>query len=272
MTIILLTFCFSVLLALVLGVALGFFKEKFAIARDPMIDKVRAALPSVNCGACGYPGCDAYAEAVAARKADVNLCTSGGKHTADALAELLGVKTVAEDDVAVLLCPGKIGSANDKGDYLGVKTCRAAKLATGGVKMCLWGCQGFGDCERVCMFDALHMGPDGLPHIDHEKCTGCGLCVAECPQRILAKAPKDRVGAVTLCSNRNPIKPQILKTCDVGCIKCELCVKSCPKGAIHMENGIPLVDYALCDSCGVCVEKCPTNSFKLFEKDVFAKA
>src|SRR5512145_3073624 len=143
MTIILLTFAFSVILALILGIALGFFKEKFAIAKDPLIAQARALLPGVNCGACGYPGCDAYSEAVAARKAEVNLCTSGGKHTADALADLLGVKTVAEDDVAVLLCQGKKESAKEKGEYVGVKTCRAAKLTTGGTKLCLWGCLGF---------------------------------------------------------------------------------------------------------------------------------
>jgi Na+-translocating ferredoxin:NAD+ oxidoreductase subunit B len=116
------------------------------------------------------------------------------------------------------------------------------------------------------------MGEDGLPHIDSTKCTGCGLCVEECPQKIIVKVPKARKGAIVLCSNRNVLKAQVLKTCKVGCIKCELCVRECPEKAIHMENGIPVVDYALCTSCGVCVAKCPTKCFKLLEKDVFAKA
>ena len=32
-----------------------------------------------------------------------------------------------------------------------------------------------------------------------------------------------------------------------------------------MDNGLPVVDYALCDSCGECVRKCPTKVFRLLE-------
>ena len=71
-----------------------------------------------------------------------------------------------------------------------------------------------------------------------------------------------------LCSNRNPVKSKVIATCKTGCIKCEICVKSCPEGAIHMERGLPVVDEHLCTSCGTCVAKCPTKVFKLIEKDI----
>ncbi|MDO9099399.1 MAG: 4Fe-4S dicluster domain-containing protein [Caldisericota bacterium] len=54
----------------------------------------------------------------------------------------------------------------------------------------------------------------------------------------------------------------------MGCIKCEICVKSCPVGAIRMERGLPVVDAVVCTSCGICVEKCPTKVFKLVERDI----
>jgi Pyruvate/2-oxoacid:ferredoxin oxidoreductase delta subunit len=61
----------------------------------------------------------------------------------------------------------------------------------------------------------------------------------------------------------------VRKTCTVGCFKCELCVKNCPEKAIHMENGLPVIDYNLCKSHAVCVAKCPSHVFKLFEKGIY---
>ena len=69
---VLITLGFSALLAFVLGFALGWFQDVFKILRDPLIDQVRGALPGANCGGCGYPGCDGYAEAVAAKRAPPN--------------------------------------------------------------------------------------------------------------------------------------------------------------------------------------------------------
>jgi ferredoxin len=35
-----------------------------------------------------------------------------------------------------------------------------------------------------------------------------------------------------------------------------------------MQNAVPVVNYALCNSCGTCVSKCPTKVLKILEKDV----
>lgn len=272
LTLILVTLGFSLALALILGFALGFFQEKFKVERDPLADEVRAALPGANCGGCGFPGCDGYAEAVAKRVAPPNKCTAGGAHTAEAVAKLIGSDAKAEDLISVLLCGGTVAKALPKGDYVGVKTCKAAKLSTGSVKACAWGCQGMGDCVAVCKFDALHMGEDGLPHVDLDNCTGCGMCQAECPQKLFALVPRSRKGSVVICSNRNLAKAQVIKDCKAGCIKCEACVRACPEQCITMQNGIPVTDYSKCTSCGVCVEKCPTKCYVLLEKKAPAEA
>ncbi|GAB1455089.1 RnfABCDGE type electron transport complex subunit B [Spirochaetota bacterium] len=268
MQIILITLGFSAILAFLLGAALGFFKEKFKVERDPKIDQVRDILPGVNCGGCGYPGCDGYAEAVAKGDAPITKCAPGGKDVSDALGALMGVSANTEPTVAILLCQGTKEVALTKGEYVGVKTCRAAKLSTGSTKLCAYGCLGFGDCTKVCLFDALHMGEDGLPHVDYDKCTGCGMCVRECPQNLFVLAPKDRKGSLVLCSNRSVVKSTVLKSCKVGCIKCEACVRACPEQCISMVNGIPVTDYSKCTSCGVCVTKCPTKCYKLIQTDV----
>ncbi|MDR2786159.1 MAG: RnfABCDGE type electron transport complex subunit B [Treponema sp.] len=267
MATVLITAAFAALLALILGIALGFFREFFAVEQDPLAGLIREALPGANCGACGFPGCDGYARAAASRQAGPGACSVGGKAVAEKIAALLGTDAGAVKPVImVLACQGSGEHAPLKGEYTGIPTCRGAKLSAGGTKLCAWGCLGFGDCVAVCKFGALSMGENGLPRIDREKCTGCKICAAECPQQLLRETPKDLDGPMTRCSNRNPVKSMVIKTCKKGCIKCELCVKNCPGQCIVMDNGIPKIDYSKCVACGICAEKCPTKVIKLLKK------
>ena len=265
MNTILATFVLSLAMALVLGFLLGVFKKLFAVSVDPRESEIRSALPGANCGGCGYPGCDGLASAIACGEAPANACTVGGTATAEAIGKIMGVDAKAETKVALLLCQGSKDLAPAKAEYVGVKTCLAAKVSINGLKRCDFGCIGFGDCVPSCPFGALGMGKDGLPSVDYGKCTGCGRCVASCPQRIFLTVPVGRRGAVALCSNRNPKKAQVIKDCKTGCIKCGKCESVCPKSCIKLTSGIPLVDYAVCDSCLECVKSCPTKALALVE-------
>ncbi len=62
-------------LGLIAAVILYFIANKFKVFEDPKIDEVEEALPSANCGGCGFPGCRAYAEATV--KADKRKGESG---------------------------------------------------------------------------------------------------------------------------------------------------------------------------------------------------
>jgi Na+-translocating ferredoxin:NAD+ oxidoreductase RNF subunit RnfB len=269
--IVLTTAVFASILAFVLGTTLGFFKKFFDVPRDPMVDRILGILPGANCGACGFPGCEQYALAIVATHADISSCTAGGTAVADKLAEITG-KTggPVHQAIAVLACRGSYLSAPRKGEYSGLKTCRGAKIATGSTKLCAWGCLGFGDCVSVCKFGAISMNTEkGLPVVDFAKCTGCRMCINECPQNLLKGVPKNQKGAFILCANRNPNRQGVIKTCKIACIKCGLCVKQCPKQCIDISTHVPVVDLTKCDSCGTCVEKCPTKVFKIIEKDIF---
>jgi len=268
MMIVIITAVFALVLAFVLGLALGFFKQIFEVKEDPMISEIRSFLPGANCGACGFPGCDGYASAIAGKKAGISGCPVGGKSTAEKISSLVGGDVNIEPTAAVIACRGSKDRALQRGSYIGIKNCRAAKISAGSVKACSWGCQGFGDCVDVCQFGALSMGDNGLPIVDYEKCTGCRACADECPQKIIKMVPKKLSGAIALCSNQNVQKSQVLKSCKNGCIKCELCIKNCPEQCMKMSNGIPEVDYTKCTSCGICTEKCPTKVMKLFQRDV----
>jgi RnfABCDGE-type electron transport complex B subunit len=273
MSIVLITALFALTLAFALGLALGFFKQFFAVEQDPLIGRIREILPGANCGACGFPGCDGYAAAIAAKEAGPSKCSVGGQEVAGKLAALIGGSAEVTPMVAVVACRGTRDKALLKGEYLGVRSCRAAKIAAGSVKRCTWGCQGFGDCVKACQFGALSLGPGGIPVVDYSRCTGCKACASECPQHIIRVTPKDLKGPLPLCSNLNVLKSQVARNCKAGCIKCELCVKNCPEQCIKMANGIPVVDYAKCTGCGTCTVKCPVKVMKLMQDDVvFPKA
>lgn len=258
------TLLVSFVLAGLLGFLLGFFKKIFFVKTDPKIEQIRAVLPGANCGACGYPGCDGCAAAIAQGKAPVTACSGCSVEAVKAIGGIMGVSAVIKPKIAVLACQGSKEHTAQQGMYVGVESCRAAKIV-GGLKFCDWGCIGFGDCTKVCKFDAIHIAENGLPIIDSGKCTGCGMCVAECPQKILSRIDRQLKGAFAMCSNRNPNKAQILKQCKTGCIKCGKCERTCPEKAIALVNGTPVVDYNKCTSCGECVKGCPTKVLVLLD-------
>ena len=55
-------------LGLAFGIFLAFAARKFEVKKEPKVEEVMNALPGTNCGACGYAGCAAYAEAVVMNK------------------------------------------------------------------------------------------------------------------------------------------------------------------------------------------------------------
>ncbi len=49
---------------------------------------------------------------------------------------------------------------------------------------CTAGCMACGLCARLCETGAITM-ENNLPHIDYEKCTGCGICAEKCVQKCI---------------------------------------------------------------------------------------
>jgi ferredoxin len=85
---------------------------------------------------------------------------------------------------------------------------------------------------------------------------------------LLKNTVKNQKGAMPLCSNKNPVRQAVVKTCKIACFKCALCVKNCPEQCVSLDTHIPIVDLSKCTSCGKCAEKCPSKVFKIIERDV----
>jgi len=248
-----------IVVAVLFGFLLGYLGNVFAVKKDERVEEVRSHLCGANCGGCGYAGCDAFAEALVAGKAQLSDCNPTSKEGKAAIAEVLGISSGGEETVAVVACSGG-NRCLDKFDYQGYGSCTTAELLAGGSKACVAGCMGRGTCGQVCAYHAIDVNGDGYAEVDPALCTSCGKCIAECPKKLIRRIPKSAPVYVA-CANCGKGK-EIIESCKAGCIGCTLCAKNCPSGAITMVDNLPVFDYSKCTGCEVCVAKCPRKVIK----------
>ncbi|MDY6914940.1 MAG: RnfABCDGE type electron transport complex subunit B, partial [Candidatus Cloacimonadota bacterium] len=92
-------------LGLIYGLGLAYASRKFHVEIDPKIEKITEVLPQANCGACGYPGCSGYAEAIVNEGEDINKCAPGGSEVLEQVSKIMGVEaSESERKVAVIHC------------------------------------------------------------------------------------------------------------------------------------------------------------------------
>ena len=255
---------------LVFAILIAVANRKLKVWEDPRIEVVAGMLPGANCGACGVPGCRAFAEKLVGGETKPSGCNVANDDARAAIAGFLGVEAgTAVKTVARLLCAGGSHVAAQQAEYRGYATCAAAAAVAGGGKGCAWGCLGLADCVRACTFDAMAMNADGLPVVDIEKCTACGDCVVACPKDLLAIHPVDRK---LLVQCRNLIAgDDVLDACKVACTACGKCVMDAAPGVISIASGVAVVDYslnALADAHAI--DRCPTGAIIWLEGAQFA--
>ncbi|MCD7982374.1 MAG: RnfABCDGE type electron transport complex subunit B [Clostridiales bacterium] len=57
------------------------------------------------------------------------------------------------------------------------------------------------------------------------------------------------------------------KSCNHGCMGFGECVAACPFDAIHIQDGIAVVDKESCKACGKCIKACPQELIELIPYD-----
>jgi len=255
----------------VLGVGLSsvlaLANKRLHVYEDPRIDEVDELLPQAHCGACGFPGCRAFAEALAEGNASPAQCTASSADAVADIAAVLGIEAGTRDArTARCACAGGNREAREVARYRGIETCRAATLVSGGGKACPWGCLGFGDCAAACPFDAIRMDADGLPVVDEDRCTACGECVVACPKDLFSL--QDQSHRLWVACSNHLMGKEVRANCDVACIACRRCAKDAAEGLISMEDNLAVVDYSKNETASLdAIQGCPTGAIVWLDKE-----
>jgi electron transport complex protein RnfB len=233
-------------------------------------------LPGRNCGACGYPGCFGYAQALIGKPELIKnfacaLCIND-KERITKIGEALGLTIDANPKKSLSHCGG---NSPDAYRYSGVATCKGAQQLLSGNKKCPFACLGLGDCVPVCPEGAISIDPEkNVAIVDWVKCTGCGICIKECPKGILELVPGNtKIAHKCLYFPLRNLPGR--ERCEFGCTHCMKCFRACEHEAItwNKEKGIPEFNQDKCVLCLKCVEECPVKCIEVVALDkVPAKA
>ena len=255
-------------LATAIGLMLSYSARKLHVAKDEREQALLDAMPGINCGACGYPGCEGYAVALnKGQTCDLTLCPPGGNPTAKALGQILGQEPgEVPAEVAFVKCQGSPDYAKHDFVYHGLEDCQAAALMYKGSKSCEYGCIGLGSCIKQCPTDAITISKDSLAVVEPDLCIGCRKCIPVCPTNVIQMIPKE--AEYTVICNALDHGKATRSNCKVGCIGCRICERRYPKLQFKVQQNLASVDYHKLkqeakplDSTALAeaIKKCPSN-------------
>ena len=257
---ILFAFLIIAALALLLGLGLAVAAKKFAVKKDERSEQILAILPGANCGACGYPGCSGYADALSSGKAQNGLCSPGGAKTTDLVAKILGVKSEGTQErmVAFVHCRGNHELTQRDFQYEGIEECSGAHMLFQGDNTCKYGCLHLGSCIRVCPTNAISRDTKGNVTVNPDLCIGCKKCTLVCPTKVIRMIPAR--GSHAIGCNSHDKGPVVRKICSVGCISCKICEKKFPESGCTVIDFLSEIDYSQpMTQIAEAAEACPTK-------------
>ena len=229
---------------------------------DPRLEIVVDLLPGTNCGGCGYPGCQAFADALVAGDVLPGKCSVSLPVEQERIAGFLQIDVGQQEKrIARLACAGGTNVARVHAHYGGLKSCAAATLVSGGGKGCFWGCLGIGDCEVACTFDAIEMNAHRLPVVNESKCTACGDCVSACPKDLFSLQLQTH--RLWVACRSQEAGDEILEDCEVACTACGRCAMDAP-GLVEMQGNLPIIDYSKGQANSSAIKRCPTGAIVWF--------
>lgn len=129
-------------------------------------DEIDQLLPQTQCGLCGFAGCRPYAEALAHKKAAINLCPPGG------VKGLLTLGNYCNEDPLPFI------------EEMEQKTKHPQKAVIREVE-----CIGCTKCIQACPVDAIIGTSKSMHTVIENQCTGCELCIAPCPVDCIEMVP-----------------------------------------------------------------------------------
>jgi Na+-translocating ferredoxin:NAD+ oxidoreductase RNF subunit RnfB len=98
-------------IAIFFSILIALASAEFRVQENPRLDRITEILPGLNCGACGFANCKAFAEAVIDGKAPADGCKVRGTKTAEQISVAIGKKTKkSEKYVAHVYCSSNMSS------------------------------------------------------------------------------------------------------------------------------------------------------------------
>ena len=119
--------------------------------------RILAVLPQTQCTRCGYPDCEAYADAIERQEAGINQCPPGGEEGIQRLSALTGLPVLPLNPANGSEGPRHIAWIDEK-----------------------W-CIGCTLCISACPTDAILGASKQMHTVIEDGCTGCELCLPVCP-------------------------------------------------------------------------------------------
>ena len=119
--------------------------------------RILAVLPQTQCTRCGYPDCEAYADAIERQEAGINQCPPGGEEGIQRLSALTGLPTLPLNPANGSEGPRHIAWIDEQ-----------------------W-CIGCTLCITACPTDAILGASKQMHTVIEDECTGCELCLPVCP-------------------------------------------------------------------------------------------
>ena len=251
-------------IALLLGIILSVAAHFFAVKKDERVVAISSLLPNANCGACGFPGCSGFAQAVVANGVSPLNCKSIDSQAIEKIASILGSSISSSTivkQVAYVFCKGNSDNAKEKYNYIGLSDCRAKYLFFKGNKGCSYGCLGGGSCAKRCPTNAIKIEKN-IAVVNSKLCIGCGACSEVCPTHVIRLIPLEATLAVACNSPQKGLF--VKKYCTVGCIGCKICERN-SNAKVVVHDFLAQVDYSNNPSFSdeeqtLLIEKCPAKS------------
>ena len=119
--------------------------------------RILAALPQTQCTRCGYPDCEAYANAIESQEAGINQCPPGGEEGVQRLSTVTGLPALPLNPENGFEGPRHIAWIDEQ-----------------------W-CIGCTLCISACPTDAILGASKQMHTVIEDACTGCELCLPVCP-------------------------------------------------------------------------------------------
>ena len=119
--------------------------------------RILAVLPQTQCTRCGYPDCEAYANAIENQEAGINQCPPGGAEGVQRLSSITGLPMLPLNPANGSEGPRHIAWIDEQ-----------------------W-CIGCTLCITACPTDAILGASKQMHTVIEDACTGCELCLPVCP-------------------------------------------------------------------------------------------